>query len=89
MEKTINQAIKDLVEYGVRAGLLEETDRIYVTNQILAKLEIEEYEEPSHVQNLNLEEILKVLLDFACEKGLVENSVVYRDLYELFNDASK
>lgn len=82
MEKTINQAIKDLVEYGVRAGLLEETDRIYVTNQILAKLEIEEYEEPSHVQNLNLEEILKVLLDFACEKGLVENSVVYRDLFD-------
>ena len=82
MEKTINQAIKDLVEYGVRAGLLEETDRIYVTNQILAKLEIEEYEEPSHVQNLNLEEILKVLLEFACEKGLVENSVVYRDLFD-------
>ena len=32
--------------------------------------------------NLNLEEILKVLLDFACEKGLVENSVVYRDLFD-------
>lgn len=82
MEIRINQAIKNLVEYGVQTGLLEEADRIYATNQILAKLDVEEYEEPEQIQQMDLEETLKVLLDFACEKGLVEDSVVYRDLFD-------
>ncbi|MCX4268541.1 MAG: UDP-glucose--hexose-1-phosphate uridylyltransferase [Lachnospiraceae bacterium] len=82
MEMQVNQAVKNLVEYGVQTGLLEEADRIYATNQILAKLGLEEYEEPDAMQQMELEEILKVLLDFACEKGLTEDSVVYRDLFD-------
>lgn len=82
MEMQVNQAVKNLVEYGVQTGLLEEADRIYATNQILAKLGLEEYEEPDTMQQMELEEILKVLLDFACEKGLTEDSVVYRDLFD-------
>lgn len=82
MENQVNQAIKNLVEYGVKTGLLEESDRIYVTNQVLAKLQLEEYEEPEKVQDVKLEETLKVLLDFACEKGLIEDSIVYRDLFD-------
>ena len=82
MENQVNQAIKNLVEYGVKTGLLEESDRIYVTNQVLAKLQLEEYEEPEKAQDAKLEETLKVLLDFACEKGLIEDSIVYRDLFD-------
>ena len=82
MDIQVNQAVKNLVEYGIQTGLIEEADRIYTTNQILAKLELEEYEEPDQVQEAELEETLKILLDFACEKGLIENSVVYRDLFD-------
>lgn len=82
MEMQINQAVKNLVEYGRKTGLIEEADKIYVTNQILEKLGLEEYEEPGQAEEAELEEILKVLLDFACEKGLLEDSVVYRDLFD-------
>lgn len=82
MEIKVNQAVKNLVDYGVKTGLMEEADRIYVTNQVLAKLHLEEYEEAADVQEMDLEETLKVLLDFACEKGLVEDSIVYRDLFD-------
>lgn len=82
MDGNINQTIKNLVEYGVKTGLLEEADRIYVTNQVLEKLHLEEYDEPDQAQEMDLEEILKELLDFACEKGLIEDSVVYRDLFD-------
>ncbi len=50
---------------------------------------MDEYEEPEKDGELagnagaNLEKILKVLLDYAAEKGLLqENSVVYRDLFD-------
>ena len=31
----VYEAIKGLVEYGLKAGLITEADRIYATNQIL------------------------------------------------------
>ncbi len=47
---------------------------------------MDEYEEPEKDGELTgaaLEKILKVLLDYAAEKGLLqENSVVYRDLFD-------
>lgn len=47
---------------------------------------MDEYEEPEkdgELTGADLEKILKVLLDYAAEKGLLqENSVVYRDLFD-------
>ena len=61
-------AIKKLVQYGLETGLITETDRIYATNQILEALKLEEYEEPQDtVGTGNLEDILKELLDYACD----------------------
>ena len=42
----VYEAIRNLVQYGVNTGLLQESDRIYATNQILEVLELDEYEEP-------------------------------------------
>ena len=76
-------AIKKLVQYGLETGLITETDRIYATNQILEALKLEEYEEPQDtVGTGNLEDILKELLDYACEQGIIENSIAYRDLFD-------
>lgn len=56
--------IKGLVEYGLKAGLITEADRIYATNQILDVMKMDEYEEPQgEVESDNLELILKELLD--------------------------
>ena len=85
----VYQAIKALVQYGLNKGLLTEDDAIYARNQLLEALKMDEYEEPENHGEFagndgeNLEKILKVLLDYAAEKGLLqENSVVYRDLFD-------
>ena len=70
----IHDGIKKLVQYGVETGLCQEADRIYVTNRILEALHMDEYEEP--------EETLKELLDYACEQGVTQDSIGYRDLFD-------
>lgn len=82
MEEKIYDAVKQLVEYGIDTGLMGEADWIYVRNQLLAKLGLEDYEEPKQDEPMKLESLLKVLLDYACEKGIIEDSVLYRDLFD-------
>ena len=78
----INKAISELVEYGLSTGLVLPEDEIYVTNQILETLGLEEFERTECTAPEDLEPVLKVILDFAVEKGLIEDSVVYRDLFD-------
>ena len=82
--KMIYGAVKGLVEYGRKKGLLKEDDEIYARNQILDALKLDEYEEPEGpVESEDLEKILKELLDYAYETGVLkENGVVYRDLFD-------
>lgn len=75
--------IQQLVAYGLRTGLIAKEDEIYTTNLILDVLKLEEYEAPEETgEEMELEEILKGLLDYACEAGLIEDSIVYRDLFD-------
>lgn len=80
----VYEAIRDLVQYGLNKGLLEKDDAIYATNQILDVLKMDAYEEPqTEAGERDLEDILKELLDYAYETGvLTEDSVVYRDLLD-------
>jgi len=41
----IDQAITELVQYGLDTGLVAPEDKIFVTNQILEALGLESYEE--------------------------------------------
>ena len=44
---------------------------------------MDEYEEPDEdYRNVDLEETLKELLDYACERGIVQDSIGYRDLFD-------
>lgn len=80
----INQAIKALVGYGLDTGLITRADEIYARNQLLEVLGLDEYEEPEEPGGYEgLEGILKELLDYGAETGVVkEDSVVYRDLFD-------
>lgn len=80
----VNEAIKKLVCYGLERELISEDDVIFTTNQLLETLQIEEYEEPQETyQDIELEPVLKELLDYAYEHGVLEeNGVVYRDLFD-------
>ena len=82
--KMISEAVRDLVQYGLDTGLLDEEDRYYARNQILRLLGLTEYEEPEEPEKKrSLEDILETLLDYAAENGLLEHdSVTYRDLFD-------
>ena len=81
----IQVLIRKLVSYGVQTGLVPEEDVIYTTNRLLELFELDELEERDDVtmREDELEEVLKGMLDYAYEKGILkENSVVYRDLFD-------
>lgn len=79
----INKSIKKLVTYALEKGLIEPLDKVYATNRILEALALDDYEEPEEeFENVDIEETLGELLDYACKKGLCEDSVVYRDLFD-------
>ena len=75
--------IKKLFEYGIQTGLTPESERIYTTNLLLDLFHEDSYEDlPVETDSLDLEEILKNLLDEAVKRELIEDSVVYRDLFD-------
>ena len=79
----INEAIKSLVAYAIRENLIEKEDETWAVNRILEILALDGI--PADVtinENATLEEMLKVILDYAVEKGLCEDSVVYKDLFD-------
>ncbi|MCI8663220.1 MAG: UDP-glucose--hexose-1-phosphate uridylyltransferase [Hungatella sp.] len=80
----VYDAIRKLVQYGLNTGLITEIDRIYAVNQILDVLHLDEYEEPAKTgEPVVLEDVLKELLDYACEQKLIpEDNIVYRDLFD-------
>ena len=78
----INTYIAALAKYGLETGLITADDRIFAVNSILAALGLDDYEEPENIPHMELEEILKGLLDFACSKNIIPDSIAYRDLFD-------
>ena len=75
--------IKKLVQYGINTGLLPECERIYATNLLLDLFHEDSYEDVDiDGANIELEKILKALLDEAVSRGIIEDSIVYRDLFD-------
>ena len=92
-ENMIQKSIRELVRYGLATGLVEPEDTIYTANRLLELFGLEELEDAdtpitadkSEEAQLTgeLESILKDMLDYAAQNGLLENnSVVYRDLFD-------
>lgn len=79
----LSENIKKLVEYGVQAGLVPECERIYTVNLLLDMFREDSYEDTVvDGSDIDLEEVLKNLLEEAVERGIIEDSIVYRDLFD-------
>lgn len=75
--------IKKLVQYGISTGLTPECERIYTTNLLLDLFHEDSYEEVDiNGEEIELESVLKELLDEAVSRGIIEDSIVYRDLFD-------
>ena len=79
----INEKIATLVEYGIKKGFYKEQDRVYITNKLLDILRLDEYSQPENIgEDFDLESTLKAMLDFAVEKGIIDDNITERDLFD-------
>ena len=75
--------IKKLVTYGIRTGLTPECERVYTTNLLLELFGEDDYEDVEiGEEEINLETVLASLLDEAVKRGIIEDSIGYRDLFD-------
>ena len=82
--KNISVRVRQLIDYALDNGLIENDDETYAINSVIGILGVQEYTEPSDTPApCSLEEILSNICDYAYENGLIEsNSVAYRDLFD-------
>ncbi len=79
----LSESIRKLVQYGIDTGLTPPCERRYTVNLLLDAFREDEYEEPEEIpHDVDLEQTLKELDDEAVRRGLIEDSVVYRDLFD-------
>ena len=79
----LSKSITKLVQYGMETGLVPECEKNYTINLLLDVFHEDEYVEPEEsFSDVDLEETLNELLDEAVKRGLIEDSVVYRDLFD-------
>ena len=78
----IDKVIKELIIYAESKNLTEKEDRAYLVNRVLEVLKKEDYtDSPDNISLRPLEDILEDLISYAIEKGVIENSIVYKDLF--------
>lgn len=79
----IYESIRKLVQYGINTGLTPESERIYATNILLDLMREDDYEDTDcDLNDIVLEDVLKDLLDEAVKRGIIEDSITYRDLFD-------
>ena len=78
----LSEQIAALVRYGIDTGLTPACEKIYTTNLLLDLFQEDDYEEPGRIPEESLEQILKELLDEACRRELIPDSIAYRDLFD-------
>ena len=79
-EKKLSASLSSLLDYAEENELIAPEDRIYCHNLLLDALILEDVEESG--EKIPFPECLENLCSYACEKGLIEDSVSRRDLFD-------
>ena len=78
----IETYIDSLVSYAMNNGLAEPVDHVVLTNRLLDLLRKDDYEPSDEPQTEDLEEILAGILDYAVEKGLCDDGITAKDIFD-------
>ena len=78
----IETYIDSLVSYAMNTGLAQPEDHTLLTNRLLELLGKDDYTPTEELQTEDLEEILTALVDYACQKGLCQDNITARDLFD-------
>lgn len=78
----VNEAIRQLVDYGLAKQLIHPADAIYARNQLLLVMGLDEYEDTGADSPRQLHEILEVLTEDAVRRGVCEDNGTARELFD-------
>ena len=78
----IETYIDSLVSYAMNNGLAEPEDHIVLVNRLLDLLGKPDYEPSDEPQTEDLEEILAGILAYAVEKGLCDDGITAKDIFD-------
>ena len=78
----IETYIDSLVSYAMNCGLAEPVDHTVLTNRLLDLLRLDDYTPSEEPLTEDLEEILAGMLDYAVEKGLCDDGITARDIFD-------
>ena len=71
---TIYGAVQQLTEQAIKVGLIEKEDKIYVRNQVLSLLNLEDFVPTEHVSpEKDIPTLVEDLVEYACEQGVIED----------------
>lgn len=79
----MNLQINRLLNFALQQGLIAPEDKYYSANLLLDLLGVDEFEVVEVNETLPIaHDILENMLDYAVEKGLCEDTVTQRDLFD-------
>jgi len=79
-EKKLSASFCSLLDYAIENELISQEDRIYCHNLLLDALSLEEIEEST--ERIAFPDCLYNLCTYACENGIIEDSISRRDLFD-------
>ena len=82
MRMKIETYIDSLVSYAMNCGLAQPEDHQVLVNRLLDLLQLEDYTPSDELQSEDLEEILAGILQYAVEKGLCDDGITARDIFD-------
>lgn len=78
----IDRMIQSLVQYGVDRELIAAEDAVFVTNALLERMKLDSFTPTDEPPETDLVTILDALTDDAVARGLLEDDVTLRDLFD-------
>ena len=75
--------IQRLIDYAIKNQLITKDDEIVIRNMLMETLKVCDWEEEQVKDpDASIDDILKALVDYACEKGIIEDTTGNRDLFD-------
>lgn len=78
--------IRLLIDYSIKNGLIQPVDETVIRNQYMNVFGLTDWEicecDDKESDGISIDEILNRLVDYACEKGIIENTANNRDLFD-------
>ena len=78
----IETYIDSLVSYAMNCGLAEPVDHQVLVNRLMDLLRLDDYTPSEEPQTEDLEEILAGILNYAVEKGLCDDGITAKDIFD-------